>query len=290
MENSNIKYEINGIRFDLKEKHDFSWLSNLGEVFCVFDKQDSGNICFGIKGKDKKLFVKYAGAKTINYKGNVKIAIENLKQSSILYKELKCEQLIDLIETFETNVGYGVVFEWIEGRNLHEHWTFDKYPKYTHEKSAYYRYKKLPVKKRLMTINNIFEFLCKVENLGYVAIDLYDGSIMYDFKTDTTKICDIDFFRKKPTINDIGQNFWGSKRFKAPEEYILNAVIDEKTNVFNMGALIFGLLGDDKNRSYIKWEASKELYDVTLNAVNEDREKRYNSMMEFFYVWNNNVY
>lgn len=29
-------------------------------------------------------------------------------------------------------------------------------------------------------------------------MDFYDGSIMYDFLTDATTICDIDFFRKTP--------------------------------------------------------------------------------------------
>jgi len=52
-------------------------------------------------------------------------------------------------------------------------------------------------------------------------------------------ICDIDFFREKPVINDMGQDWWGTKRFKAPEEYILGAKIDEDTNVFTLGALIF---------------------------------------------------
>lgn len=282
MVKNTIKYELDGVCFELREEYDFNWLKKFGTVFRVFDQQDSGNICFGVKRGSDKLFIKYAGVKTLNYDRDINTAVENLKRTSNIYKDLKCDQLIKLKESFETDNGYGVVFEWIEGENLHEHWNFDKYPKYTHQKSVYYRYKKLPIDKRIKSINEIFKFLLNVEQLGYVAVDLYDGSIMYDFDNHTTKICDIDLFRKKPTINDIGKDFWGSKRFKSPEEYILNSPIDEKTNVFNLGALIFGILGDDKDHSYEKWEASKELYHIVVKAINPNREERYKSISDFY--------
>ncbi len=282
MVKNTIKYELDGVCFELREEYDFNWLKKFGTVFRVFDQQDSGNICFGVKRGSDKLFIKYAGVKTLNYDRDINTAVENLKRTSNIYKDLKCDQLIKLKESFETDNGYGVVFEWIEGENLHEHWNFDKYPKYTHPKSAYYRYKKLPIDKRIKSINEIFKFLLNVEQLGYVAVDLYDGSIMYDFDNHITKICDIDLFRKKPTINDIGKDFWGSKRFKSPEEYILNSPIDEKTNVFNLGALIFGILGYDKDHSYEKWEASKELYHIVVKAINPNREERYKSVSDFY--------
>lgn len=37
----------------------------------------------------------------------------------------------------------------------------------------------------------IFNFHKSVAEKGYVSVDSYDGSIMYDFKTDKTAICDI---------------------------------------------------------------------------------------------------
>lgn len=53
----------------LKEAHEFDWLSELGDIFAVFDQQDSGNVSFGVADGDKKWFVKYAGAKTLYYEG-----------------------------------------------------------------------------------------------------------------------------------------------------------------------------------------------------------------------------
>lgn len=54
--------------------------------------------------------------------------------------------------------------------------------------------------------------------------------------------------------------FWGSSRFMSPEEFKLGVVIDEKTNVFNMGAMAFSLLGGELDRSFSKWDAGKPCY------------------------------
>jgi serine/threonine protein kinase len=99
----------------------------------------------------------------------------------------------------------------------------------------------------------------------------------------------------------MGKDYWGTKRLKAPEEYIYGAVIDEVTNVFTLGALLLHFFGSHsesdisqmyKNNSFFpcaseKWELSEELYAISLRAVNEDRSKRYNTMSDFFITWNN---
>jgi serine/threonine-protein kinase len=66
---------VDKVSFQLKEKHNFEWLKAFGEVFSVFDEQDSGNICFGIEKDGIKKFVKYAGAKTKEYSGQPEDAI-----------------------------------------------------------------------------------------------------------------------------------------------------------------------------------------------------------------------
>ena len=86
----------------------------------------------------------------------------------------------------------------------------------------------------------------------YVAIDFYDGSIMYDFTNGKTTICDIDLFRKQPCVNDMGR-MWGSSRFQAPEEFQLGAVIDEITNVYTVGATAFALFTKNQRQ----WLAPK---------------------------------
>ena len=276
---------LDSVSFQLKEKHDFDWLKSLGEVFCVFDEQDSGNICFGVEKDGIKKFVKYAGAKTIEYSGHPEDAIARLRRSISLYDNLKHPYLINLLEHFDFGTGYALVFDWFNGDCLHSHWSFPPPHKYNHPDSPFYRYKQLPIAYRLESLKSIFEFHMHVEKKNYVAVDFYDGSILYDFKNNITKICDIDLYMEKPFLNTMGR-LWGSSRFMSPEEFKHGAEIDEKTNVFNMGAIAFGLLGGELDRSYLKWEAGPELYKVAIKAVEEDRNHRYPSVEEFLLNWN----
>lgn len=110
-----------------------------------------------------------------------------------------------------------------------------------------------------------------MESKGYIAVDFYDGSILYDFSKDLTRICDIDFYRLAPSVNDMGENFWGSRRLKSPEEF--------------MGAIAFELLGGEMDHSFSKWEANRSLYEVAIRAVSMDREQRYKTIYEFKNAW-----
>lgn len=280
-----ITLSLNKVDFQLQEEHNFDWLKQLGPVFCVFDQQDSGNISFGVEKDEHKYFVKYAGAKPIDFSGNPKDAIERLKKAVPVYQSLEHPHLIKLIDYFSTDNGFAVVFQWFEGECLHSHWSYGGVAKYTNPKSPFYRFKNLELEKRLKALDTIFSFHTYVESKNYVAVDFYDGSILYDFKNGETKICDIDFYRKAPSINDIGKNFWGSNRSKSPEEYDLGSPIDSITNVFNLGAIAFGLLGGEMDRSFSKWDANQALYEVALRAVEEDRNKRYSTVKDFYYAW-----
>ncbi|KPV59713.1 serine/threonine protein kinase [Paenibacillus sp. A3] len=285
MTNQSVTVNIDGVSFQLKESHPFEWLRKLGRIFCVFDQQDSGNLSFGIEREGRKKFVKYAGAPTVAYTGTPQEAITRLKQALPLYEALNHPHLIRLEEHFEVENGYAAVFDWFDGECLHSHWSFPPPQKYTHPDSPFFRFRQLSVENRLSSLDCIFSFHAHVEATGFVAVDFYDGSILYDFKSGLTKICDIDLYRKKPFINTMGR-LWGSTRFMSPEEFELGADIDARTNVFNMGAIAFGLLGGERDRSYTKWVAGEKLYETALRAVRPDRNERYASVAEFYAAWN----
>ncbi|AZK45088.1 serine/threonine protein kinase [Paenibacillus lentus] len=280
-----VTVQLQNRAFELQSFHDFAWLDSMGEIIAVFDQQDSGNISFGIKQEDgQKTFVKYAGAETVNYQGDVKEAIFRLQQAMTVYEDLMHPSLVKLVTHFATKDGYAAVFEWFDGENLHPHWSFPPPAKYTDPDSPYYQYRQLSIEQRLSALDVIFSFHAAVEQRGYVAVDFYDGSIMYDFKLRSTRVCDIDLYRKGPFINTMGR-MWGSSRFMSPEEFEKGAVIDGITNVFNMGAAAFALLGGELDRSLAKWEAGPELYEVALKAVEPERQRRYSSVAEFNMAW-----
>lgn len=275
---------IDKVKFQLKDKHNFEWLKEFGEVFTVFAEQDSGNICFGIEKEGKKKFIKYAGAKTKEYSGKPEDAIERLKNSIPIYEDLQHKYLVNLLDHFEVEKGYALVFDWFDGECLHSHWSFPPPHKYTHPDSPFFRFKQLPLEKRLDSFKCILEFHVNMEKTNYVAVDFYDGSILYDFNNNITKICDIDFYKKKPFINTMGR-LWGSSRFMSPEEFELGAEIDSRTNVFNLGAIAFGLFGGELDRSILKWDAGQELYEVAMKAVKLEKKERYSTVEELFRAW-----
>ena len=279
-----VNIKINEVTFALKETHNFKWLTEYGSVFKVFDQQDSGNLSFGVKQGDKKLFVKYAGAKPIHYEGEPSYAVARLKQAAPIYRDLKHKSLITLLDQFQVGEGYALVFEWVDGECLHPHWSFPPPEKYTNPNSPYYQFKQLPLEKQLESLNAVFSFHEFVEKQNYVAIDFYDGSILYNFAENKTIICDIDYFQKKPFTNHMGQ-MWGSKRFMSPEEFELGASIDSKTNVFNLGAMAFSLLGGELDRSFEKWQANPALYEVALKAVEQERDMRFATVEKFYEEW-----
>ncbi|KGA98362.1 serine/threonine protein kinase [Alkalihalobacillus alcalophilus ATCC 27647 = CGMCC 1.3604] len=279
-----VSLTMDGVEFHLKEDHDFSWITNYGEVFKVFDQQDSGNICFGVKKAGKKFFIKYAGANTLKFSDDIEEAIRKLKESVPIYETLKHSSLVRLIDSGEIGQGYALIFEWFEGEGLYPQGEFAKTEKYTHPDSPFYRFKQLPVSERIKVMSEIIQFHVHVEEKGYVAIDFYDGSLMYDFQQEQLKICDIDYYQQKPFINHLGR-LWGSSRFMSPEEFQLGSEIDGRTNVYNIGAMAFCLLGGELDRSFVKWEASKSLFEVMKKAVEKDRQNRFESLKQLADKW-----
>ncbi|MBA2174227.1 serine/threonine protein kinase [Halobacillus locisalis] len=276
---------IDHVTFNLQEPHDFSWLSSLGTVFEVFDEQDSGNLCFGVQKDGNKQFVKYAGAKPVDYKGDPADAVERLKQAIPVYKDLPHEHLISFHDDFSTSEGHVAIFDWFNGECLHSHWSYPPPAKYNHPDSPYYKFKQLPIEDRIKAFDEILSFHVYVESKGYVAVDFYDGSLLYDFDTNTMKICDIDFYTKSPVINKTG-DFWGSRRSKAPEEYQKGAVIDTRSNVYTLGAIAFSIFGGETDRSFDRWDAGERLFQVVSKAVSEERWSRFDSLREFQDIWN----
>ncbi|GGO03054.1 GNAT family N-acetyltransferase [Saccharibacillus kuerlensis] len=275
-----IEQRIDGVPFLLREPHDLNWLAPFGRVFRVWDRQDSGNLSFGLEIEDQKVFIKYAGAATADYEGHPAEAIRLLQGAAQVYEALRHPVLVQMLDHFDTPDGYAILFGWAEGELLRP--SADLPPE--HPDSAIYRFRKLPVEDRVAAMEDILDFHAHAEALGYAAIDFYDGSLIYDFDAGKITICDIDLYRPKPYTNERGR-MWGSSRFMSPEEYKLGAPIDSRTNVYNMGAMAFCLLGGELDRSRELWDAGDELYRIALLAASPDREERWESVAQMLEAW-----
>ena len=289
-----IIQEINGIPYRLKTPHDLSFVGRYGTAFQVIDQTGSGCICFGVQDNERRYFIKVAGADTAEAECSPESAVDTLKNAVSIYTDLAHPDLIRLTDHFEHDGMYTAVFEWAEGDGLFDHWNFDKYES-EGIKPPNQRFRELPSDKRLSAALHILSFYENAAEHGYIGCDFYDGSLIYDFERDRLTICDIDLFRKAPVINELGADYWGTKRLKAPEEYIKGAVIDQSTNVFGLGALFFDFFGEftdeDIQKRYEnsvflpctpdKWSLSEGLYNVLVKATSLRREKRYITMTEF---------
>ncbi|WP_046212415.1 protein kinase family protein [Paenibacillus wulumuqiensis] len=261
-----------GITFELQEEFDFSFLSEYGKVFAVFDKQDSGYICFGVQNHYKKLFVKVAGAATVFSNISADIAITRLQSTVSIYQDLSYPTLIEIIEHKEIRGGYLTVFEWFEGDCMGRQ--YDDFEKFL----------ELPVEKKFDVYHEILLFHIHANQKGYIALDFYDGCIMYDFASGETRICDIEFYAKRPVTNTMGR-MWGSSRYMSPEEFQLGEEIDERSNVFLMGATAFQLFGGGKERNLDTWQANEVLFKIALKAVSMKKKDRYPSIGEYLQAW-----
>jgi len=266
-----IQY-IDDVPLKLKAPFDFSFLKKYGKVFKVFDEQDSGNICFGMTDSENRYFVKFAGAPTDRACVSTEDAITNLKRTVPIYKDLAHPTLIKYVGSEETGGGFVVIFDWVDAECPHR-----MYPR------SRIKFMQLSMEKRAGIFEDILELHAHVAEKNYVAVDFYDGSILYDFEHEKTVVCDIDFYAEAPYTNQVGR-MWGSLRFMSPEEFALGAEIDEITNVYGMGATAFALLSNG-DRSPEKWPLSERLYDVVKRAVSDERSQRQQSIQQLIDEW-----
>lgn len=288
-----VKCKIDNIEFKLKEYQDFSWVNDYGIVFSVIDETGSGCISFGVQKDNKKYFIKIAGAKTVEAEISEQDSIDLLKDAVEKYKNIHHQNLIKYVDSFDINEFFAVIFEYADGECLFDHWNFEKYKNDSTLITPIQKFKKLEISKRLDVVYKLFSFFETFINAGYVAVDFYDSSIIYNFEKDEATFCDIDLFRKLPTKNDLGKDYYGTKRLKAPEENELGATIDELTNEFTLGAIIFDIFSNVSNNDkryeigmFIpndleEFELNTKTYNVLLKATNYDRNNRYTSINEF---------
>ena len=263
--------QIDNLPVRLKKPFDLEFIHQYGKVFKVFDDQDSGNLCFGVTKGDHRYFVKFAGAPTYPYQGNPRDAITRLKEAEPIYRDLAHPSLIKLVDAGPAGDGFVLVFEWVDAICAH--------PMYPQD---HRRFLQLPLGTKLGIFHDVLEFHGHVAEKGYVAIDFYDGSIMWDPANRRTVICDIDFYRPSPAVGS--ENLWGSPRFLSPEEHTPGARVDEVTNVYTMGATAFALFSDS-DRSRESWPLNPRLYDLATSATSPDRATRPQSIRQFQAEW-----
>jgi len=239
------------------------YLSQVGEVFQAFRDQDSGCVSYGVWSDGKRWFVKHSQEPR---------GIASLKWAEHLYTTMQHPVLPHLRNTFQTPGGFTLVLDWQPGEVLYDYTKYSPEQRRSDPTCPHVRFRSLPVSEILAGIDTIYNVHLLLAEAGFIAVDFYDGCIIYDFEQAQVYLCDLDEYRSGPFILE-ADRLPGSQRFMAPEEFQRGALIDQVTNVFTLGRTAIELLGDG-SFSPEAWKGSAAMQEVLLRATNFERITR----------------
>ena len=257
------------------------YLRAVGTVFAKFgaQTQDSGNVSYGVQIGVDRYFVKTAGIPDdprpyLDHPARV----GQLRNALRLQASCHHPILPRVHRTIELPHGPLLVYSWLDGELLGVPRNHRDDPR-----SAFQQFRRLPASTIEACLNSLFDLHVQLARVGWIAVDFYDGCLLYDFVSGQLWVMDLDMYREAPFRNEMGRMF-GSTRFMAPEEFEMGALIDERTTVFVMGrtALVFlsdGTLDADMFR------ASRARFNVIARACSPNRVHRFDSMMAFYHAW-----
>jgi serine/threonine-protein kinase len=251
-----------------------AYLRSAGEVFAVFDTQDSGNISYGARIGDLRYFVKTAGR--VDDPAPVLSHVQRiaLLRNAVELADTKHPTMPALHGVIESPAGPLLVYDWFDGEPLHARPEQRDDPA-----SAYQRFRALPVDRIVACLDAVFDLHVVLARAGWIAGDFYDGCLLYRFTSSEIRVIDLDTYHRGPYTNTMGRMF-GSTRFMAPEEFERGAVIDERTTVFNLGRAAFVFLGEEG-----AFRGSPAQGAAAARACDPDRTRRFATVAELVAAW-----
>ena len=164
-------------------------------------------------------------------------------------------------------------YPWVDGETLY-HATTDRQGSAvrTGDDAPHAPFRRLPVDQIVFAVDAIYSAHVEITREGFVAVDLYDGSLHYDFDRRRMRLIDLDEYRPGP-VRVPDEPLPGSTRFRSPEEQVPGGVVDERSTVYVLGRVAQILLdeGDDDGR----WRASDELAAVAEREPRPGRSVRH---------------
>ncbi|GAA1721425.1 protein kinase [Kribbella yunnanensis] len=241
------------------------YLQTIGEIFAVFDAQDSGNISYGVTVDGRRYFVKTAGdSADLEPFLAPPQRQELLRRAAVLAESVEHELLPAYHGLIESPWGPVLVYDWRDGEHLG---------------TQLERFHALSADEISEALDQLYDLHDVLSSAGWVEGDFYDGSLLYDFDTQQLTVMDLDDYRPGAYSNDMGRMF-GSTRFMAPEQLTLGAEIDDHTTAFVMARTALVLLSDG-TLDRMAFRGSNAQYAVLEKAVTT----RFDSYQAFYSAW-----
>ena len=240
-------------------------------MFVTFDArtQDSGNISYGVEVDGLRYFVKTAGRPDDSKPYFDHAERVGALRNAVRLAESSHHRALPLLrQVIEFPTGPMLVYDWADGELV---------------RGCLARLRSLSPKEIGALLTEVYDLHRELVSLGWVAVDFYDGAMIYDFDRRCVHAIDLDSYHRGPFINRMGRMF-GSTRFMAPEEFELGATIDERTTVFTMGrtASVLMSAGSLDREPFL---GTDRQLDVMLRACEEDPNDRFQSVAELYAAW-----
>ena len=247
-----------------------------GEVFARFgaQTQDSGNVSYGVRVARERFFVKTTDPDASVYLPHADRVVL-LRNAVALNTGFTHPLMPRLLNVIESEAGPMLVYQWVDGELLRA------VP--GDSDSAHERFRRLPVREIKSALDGLLGLHRLLADEGYVAVDFYDGCLLYDFAEHALHVVDLDHYHHGPFTNEMGRMF-GSSRFMAPEEFELGAQIDERTTVFNLGRAVAIFLGDGSLDAGA-FRGSPAQFEFVLQACQPDPAARHQSLSAAVEAW-----
>ncbi|MFJ9592403.1 serine/threonine protein kinase [Streptomyces virginiae] len=249
-----------------------AYIADIGTVFRTFADQDSGCVSYGVLVDGRSWFVKNASAPA---------AVSSLRRAVSVHQAVSHPAITPLLHSITTDEGLALVYPWVPGEVLY-HPTRSQSGGRTAPDSPMARFRRLPLPEVHAALDTLLDAHLVVEAAGLVAVDLYDGCMLYDFEERRMRLCDLDEYRQGPFTLD-ADRLPGSSRYMAPEEFVRGSVINVRTTVFNLGRALRLLLdaGDEERQ----WRGTAYQLAITNKATCMQPEQRFSSVTALTEAW-----
>ncbi len=212
-------------------------------------------------------------------------AIRWLESARRFHADVKHAAIPTVVQSTRTATGMCLVEEWGPGEILRDGYDDAVLPP-DHPKSASRRFLSLDVNEIVDAVGQIIDAHVAVASAGYVAVDLYDGCVLYDFSTRTVRLVDLDHYRPGPYVLDTDRQL-GSSSYMAPEEFWRGATIDERTMVYTLGRVALVYLGcaRESEASREQFRGTDEQFKAASKASAAEPNDRVRSVSELQSSW-----
>ncbi|MCU7821273.1 serine/threonine protein kinase [Kitasatospora sp. DSM 101779] len=250
-----------------------SCLGRLGTVFAAFRAQDSGCHSYGVElPSGERWFVKAA---------RTDAATAPVLRGRVLHRAVRHPAIVPQVHGFTADGRPAVVLPWCPGQVLY-HPVAGRSGDRTDPDSPMARFRALPLPDVLAAVDVLLDAHLAVEAAGFVAVDLYDGSMLYDFAARNLRLVDLDEYRPGPFVLT-EDRLPGSRRYLAPEQCTRGAVIDTRSTVFTLGRAARLLLdAGDEERA---WRGGPARLGVIARATDPDPSRRHPTVAALAAAW-----